>query len=519
MRRSSGQLTAGATRRCLVAALAFSLSYSSAPAFADDSASTDQQRMVAIESKLDELNAALVQTEKMLENSRAEIQSLHSQLDALRAQDTANSLNHAAADLQNPDPSQTHPGNLESIREQQDAMQAEIKQHEQTKVETASKYPLRVSGLILFNAFSNAGVVDDAELPTIALPRFPGASHGSSGATLHQTLLNLDATGPRLAGARSFAEISLDFFGGVSANSYGYSSSGGLVRMRQTWASLDWYRTTAQAGYTIPLISPLSPTSYATVAQPGLSGSGNLWTWSPQFQVEHRFPLTEGRRIGLEGGFIDPPTSDYTSTQLDNPVEASRHPGYEGRLSYRSDGSWKGIDRPFVLGIGGYSAHQSYTNTPQIHAWAATADWQIPLYKWFGLTGEAYRGRALGGLGGGAYRDAFTGTDSTTGLTRTTGIATAGGWSQLNFTLSSTFQANAAFGLDDAFTSNFDGFNLPTDSDSVLYTRNQSVVANVIYRPKTYLIFSPEYRHIQTWPYSGSASIANIFTLTAGYEF
>ena len=233
--------------------------------------------------------------------------------------------------------------------------------------------------------------------------------------------------------------------------------------MRQSWVSLDWYRTTARAGYTVPLISPLSPTSYATVAQPGLAGSGNLWTWSPQIQVEQRIPLTEQRRIGLEGGLIDPPASGYTSTQLDTPVEASRHPGYEGRLSYQADGSWKGIARPFALGVGGYSSHQFYSSTTQVHSWAVTGDWQVPIFKWFALTGEAYRGRALGGFGGGAYKDIFTGTDSTTGLTRTTGVATAGGWSQLNFSLNSTLQANAAFGLDDAFSSNFDGFNLADD--------------------------------------------------------
>ena len=151
---------------------------------------------------------------------------------------------------------------------------------------------------------------------------------------------------PELRAARSSAEVSIDFFGGVSTNSYGYSSSAGVVRMRQSWVSLDWYKTTAQAGYTMPLISPLSPTSYATVAQPGLAGSGNLWTWSPQLQVEQRIPLTEQSRIGLEGGLIIPPASGYTSTQLDSPVEASRHPGYEGRFSYRADGSRKGIPRP-----------------------------------------------------------------------------------------------------------------------------------------------------------------------------
>ena len=290
---------------------------------ADDASSADQQRVAAIETKLNELNEALSQTEKMLEKSRAEIQSPASQLDALRAQTAAASASVRPARIRRMR-TPIHPQELDALREQQDAMQAEIKQHDQTKVETFSKYPLRLSGLILFNAFSNAGVVDNTELPTIALPRFPGASHGSSGATLQQTLLTLDATGPSIGGARSSAEVSVDFFGGVSSNNYGYSSSAGLLRMRQSWASLDWYKTTAQVGYTMPLISPLSPTSYATVAQPGMAGSGNLWTWSPQLQVEQRIPFTEQRRIGLEGGLIDPPASGYTATQLDSPVEASR---------------------------------------------------------------------------------------------------------------------------------------------------------------------------------------------------
>jgi uncharacterized coiled-coil protein SlyX len=493
---------------------------------AGDTTAADQQRVAAIETKLNELNDALSQTEKMLEKSQAEIQVLHAQLDALRAQSAGASASVPPPDIQNDTQNDTQnavtarPSELEAMREQQDAMQAEIKQHDQSKVGTFSKYPLRLSGTILFNAFSNAGVVDDTDLPTIALPRFPGSSHDSSGATLKQTLLTLDATGPRIAGARSSASVSIDFFGGVSSNSYGYSSSAGVVRMRQSWISLDWYKTTAQAGYTVPLISPLSPTSYATVAQPGLAGSGNLWTWSPQLQVEQRIPFTEQRRIGLEGGLIEPPAYGYTATQLDSPVEASRHPGYEGRISYSADETRKGVPRPFVLGVSGYSAHQFYSSATQIHSWAVTGDWQIPVFRWFALTGEAYRGRALGGLGGGTYKDIVTGPDSVTGLTRTTGVETAGGWSQLKFIPNLTFQLNAAFGLDDAFGSNFDQFNFsPATEAMISSTRNSSVVANLIYRPKTYLILSPEYRHIKTWPYTGSANTANIFTITAGYSF
>src|SRR5271156_951833 len=122
MRRLSGQLSTGA--RCRRAFLAFALILSSTPAVAQDASSTDQQRMVAIEGKLDELNEALSQTEKMLEKSRAEIQSLHSQLDELRAQTAATSLSTAASDLKDANAGQPRSEDLAAMREQQDAMQA-----------------------------------------------------------------------------------------------------------------------------------------------------------------------------------------------------------------------------------------------------------------------------------------------------------------------------------------------------------------------------------------------------------
>jgi hypothetical protein len=493
------------------------------------SASSDAQRMADIEHRLNDVSGALSQTQQMLEQSLLEIQRLRGELEALRGQKTVSPANPEAAGAQNAPAVVDHAPvsssgaskeDLKALHEEQDSLQAEIKQHEQIKVETVSKYPLRVSGLALFNAFSNAGVVDNAELPTLALPRNPGSSHGSVGATLRQTLLALEATGPRFGSARSSANVSIDFFGGVSSNAFGYSYSPGLVRMRQAQVSLDWDKTTVQAGYTGPLISPLSPTSYASVAQPALSGSGNLWAWSPQVRVEQRIPLTQRRRVALEAGLISPQSPGYTSIQLDSPVEASRRPGYEGRLSYRADGSVGAVARPFMLGVGAYSAHLFYNSSTRIHAWAVTGDWQVPLTRWFELTGEVYRGRALGGLGGGAYKDVLTGIDSVTGLSRTVGLDTIGGWSQLKFRFSPTLEANGIFGLDNALASNFEGLILsPTSNPFQLYARNRSIAGNLIFRPKTYLIFSPEYRRVQSWRYTGPANLANIFTVTAGFQF
>lgn len=133
---------------------------------------------------------------------------------------------------------------------------------------------------------------------------------------------------------------------------------------------------------------------------------------------------------------------------------------------------------------------------------------------------EAYRGRALGGLGGGVYKDILTGTDVVSGLTRTTGVDAVGGWSQLKLNLGSTLEANAMFGLDDALSSNFEGLILSPSANPLQdYARNSSVVGNLIFRPKTYLIFSPEYRRILSWRYAGPANIANIFSINAGYQF
>jgi hypothetical protein len=489
--------------------------------------SDTQQRMAEIERRLDEVTTTLSQTQQALEQSLIEIQKLHAELNALKQPPAGNTPTFPeSATTKNATANGTPAGSsssnddLQALHEQQDALQAEIKQHEQIKVETASKYPVKVTGLILFNAFSNAGVVDNAELPTIAFPRQPGSSHGSTGATMRQTLLGLDATGPQLWKAHSSAEISVDFFGGLSSNTYGYSTPTGLLRLRQTQASLDWEKTTAQVGVTEPLISPLSPTSYATIAMPALSASGNLWAWSPQLRVEQRIPFSDQHRLGLEAGLIYPQSVGSNNAQLVSPVEASRRPGYEGRVSWRADGNSTGTPHPFVLGIGAYSSSQYYNSTTSIHSWAVTADWQVPLFKWFQITGEAYRGRALGGFGGGSYKDILTGTDSITGLTRRSGVDTVGGWSQLKLRISPTIEANAAFGLDDALSSNFDGLNLSSSTNPLEFNaRNSSVIGNLIFRPKTYLILSPEYRRIQSWLYSGPASIANIFTITAGYQF
>jgi hypothetical protein len=178
------------------------------------------------------------------------------------------------------------------------------------------------------------------------------------------------------------------------------------------------------------------------------------------------------------------------------------------------------------VGAGGYFSRQTYpgyggsTYTDNLDAWAATADWRVPMSRYFEWSGEGYRGRGIGGLGGGVYKDVVTGTSPMTGAPVLHGLNAGGGWVQLKTRFTSELEANGAIGLDDGFAGDFHAVVQPaTASASQLRARNRMFVGNLIYRPKTYIILSPEFRRIWTWPINSSVNTLNVYTLSVGYEF
>ena len=172
------------------------------------------------------------------------------------------------------------------------------------------------------------------------------------------------------------------------------------------------------------------------------------------------------------------------------------------------------------FGAGGYYAKENYGQNNTVNTWAVTTDWDLPLGRRLRLSGEAYRGTGLGGLGGGAYRDVVQGTDPTTGATRTVGLDAGGGWVQVQAILSPRLFWNSAIGQDAGSGSQLRLLNLPVPSNPVsFYARNRAVSSNLIFRPWSSFMLSPEYRRIVSWPISGSANTANVFTVSAGYTF
>lgn len=473
-------------------------------------------RTAQLEQKLEAISSTLAVTHQQLEQSQKQILQLQEELLEIKKQ-LASALPSASSSSNSADAARTTAADIEDLQERQQTLEAQVKVHDQTKIESVSKYPLHVTGLILFNAFENRGNVDTIDLPTFALQPSDNAGNGSAGATFRQTILGIEGTGPKIAGARTSADLNIDFFGGLVAGYIG--TSAGVVRMRTASINLDWSNNSLQAGLVGPLISPLSPTSYAMVAEAPMAGAGNLWTWASQLRFAHRIPLQSGSHVQLEFGLWDPPIAGYNSTsqqRVPGPGEQSKQPAYESRLSY---GTAVG-ERSLQVGLSGYYSRQRYPYGNRLDSWAGTVDWRIPLFRRIEVSGEGYRGQALGGLGGGTYKDVLYGTDPITGVDSYRGLNAIGGWAQFKARFSESLEANASIGLDDGFAGDFHSVIFsPTATVAELRARNKMAFGNLIFKPKTYLILSPEYRRIWTWPIYGTASTADIFTLSAGYQF
>ena len=74
---------------------------------------------------------------------------------------------------------QKQAGRAASLEEEYELLSGKVDDQYQTKVESASKYRMRISGIVLTNLFSNQGTVDNADLPMLAYPRPAGDRVGA----------------------------------------------------------------------------------------------------------------------------------------------------------------------------------------------------------------------------------------------------------------------------------------------------------------------------------------------------
>jgi len=405
---------------------------------------------------------------------------------------------------------------VQKLEEATSLLGSKIDEQYQTKVESASKYRARLHGIVLMNAFRNVGGSDNLDLPTYAEPVFPGWPAATAGATLRQSQVGLEVFGPTVFGAKSSADIQMDFSGGFPATGNGVNF--GIVRLQTASMRLDWEHTSLVAGQDQLFISPLSPTSFASLALPAFSFGGNLWGWTPQVRVEHRFTVGDQQIITMQAGVLD--NLDWETPY--NPYYRIAQAGeYTGQPAFGFRTAWSRTvnDKTMSFGVAGYYGRQIWRWDHTNDAWAGMADWQVPIVHRLSWSGEFYRGRAIGSLGGAIGTSILYGGDPTDPLTPIRGLDTAGGWTQLKLQITPKVELNGAVSIDNAFAGDARGFATDQNNFGPILGRNEGALANLVFRPRSDLLMAAEMRRLRTFPVYSSSSTLNQVNLSFGILF
>jgi hypothetical protein len=488
--------------RALFTAITAIVFVASSQAFAEPQGELSlREGIQALQQQVSEMRALMEEMKTEIVRTRAEAQELRQALQASRPKVE--------------DGRETEP--IQRLEEEQQLLNAKVDEQYQTKVESASKYRVRLSGTVLMNMFKNRGVVDNLDFPSLAPEPGFTFSRSSIGATLRQSLIGLEVFGPQIKGARVGGDLQFDFAGGFPTAPDGVTF--GLPRLRTGNLRLDWPKTSVVAGQDAPFFSPLSPSSIASIALPAFSYSGNLWSWIPYARVEKHIDVTESSNLLLQGGILDPLTGQVPASQFVRTAqagEASRQPAYATRVAWSHHIS----DRELTLGGGSYYARHNWGFGRTVDAWAATSDWTVPLAERWEFSGEFYRGRGLGGLGGGLGRSALWSGPLSNPSTLVKGLRATGGWAQLKFRQTEKLEWNGAYGQDSVPAGDLRLFSFvqPSFYDPSA-RRNDGSLVNFIYRPRSDLLLSLEYRRFQTFMLSRESHKAEQISLSMGVLF
>lgn len=342
-----------------------------------------------------------------------------------------------------------------------------VEEHAQAKVEAGQKLPVRLTGMVLFNAFTNSAPSGGAENPTV-VPT--AAGQRTAGAYMRQSLIGLEFTSPQsIAGARVSASLYTDFFAGSS------STLNHLMRIRTASVQLDWDRTTLLFGQQKPIFSPRDPTSFAQVGVSPLTNAGNPWLWQPQVRVEQRMGLGEAIELRAQVGVLQ--TNELANNQPGDYAEepARARPALQGRFELSF-----GQRLQLAPGFHRSTTHVEGTSVPSD---ALSIDWLFAPLRQLQLTGLFYAGQNIANLG--TLRQGF----NIRRYGEVIPISSRGGWAQVALLPADRLSFHFMAGQHD-------------DRDRDVFAggigKNQAYAGNVMYRIAPNVIFAFETSRVIT---------------------
>jgi hypothetical protein len=256
-------------------------------------------------SELQQILQRLDRLEEENHQLAEEVHALRTELAAARAQPAGGES--AQAQPQPPATTAPQSGSTAPPAEREQVTEQRVSDLSQEKVEASQRFPISLTGMMLFNSFLNGEHAGGAQDPTFASA---SAGNAADGATVAQTILGLRYQSPQaLWGAHVTGSLFFDFWGGDGAPLTHWA------RLRTANIQLDWTNTSVSVGQDKPLISPRDPFSLAQVETSPFTDAGNLWLWSPQVRVEQRFQFgaDDGLKAQLSAYQMNPPVNQPTS--------------------------------------------------------------------------------------------------------------------------------------------------------------------------------------------------------------
>jgi hypothetical protein len=171
-----------------------------------------------------------------------------------------------------------------------DVLKSQIEEHAQTKVESASRMPVKLTGTILTNTYVNSGEGNWQENPNlVGNPSTESGARGSMSATARQSRIGLDVGGIAVGSWQASGTIIADFLGGVPGFQTGTVM--GLPRLLPFGRVGVRPLTAVEIGQDHAILAPRDPTSLAAFSFPALP----LWqplSSRPQARVERKLRTT-----------------------------------------------------------------------------------------------------------------------------------------------------------------------------------------------------------------------------------
>jgi hypothetical protein len=357
-------------------------------------------------------------------------------------------------------PAQVTPEMLELLKSQ-------VGEQAQSKVESASRMPVKLTGTILTNTYVNSGEGNWPENPNlVGNPSTESGARGSMSATARQSRLGLDVAGIAVGSWQASGTIIADFLGGVPGFQTGTVM--GLPRLIYAFGRVESDRTAIEIGQDHAILAPRDPTSLAAFSFPLLFRSGNLYLRVPQARVERK--LRDELTVTM--GIVAPVAGDTASTYEFAPPpgagERSMRPAFEGRVGFARGSS----DTPREIAVGA-SGHYGWRRsaTARSEGWAVALD----------FNGRAGRVGAAGEYFAADNAEPFGGGISQSGRA-------SGGWAEGRFSLTKQATLTGGFGRDK-----------PADAlGRVLRQDNRTIFASTIVQLTPELGASLEYRWMET---------------------